>query len=165
MSSHISTRNFQLRSFSITKIEFPALLRMGIARNLTPMVLMCTGISLRKHCAFLMNTEFEHRFGYHTLASECKNHSRPLAGGTLRTMSKQEVLSILDHAWGFLTPDQIRARLQSRPDRRSMYSYLLRLHRQGLLERRKGRRGTLAYRLTERGRARLLYFQKREEQD
>jgi hypothetical protein len=101
--------------------------------------------------------------GYHTLASECKFHSGPSAGGTLPTMSKQEVLSILDHAWGFLTPDQILARLQSRPDRRSMYSYLLRLYRQSLLERKNVRRGTLAYRLTERGRARLLYFQKREE--
>src|SRR5207245_6795016 len=46
-------------------------------------------------------------------------------------------------------------KLQPAPDRRSVYSYLLRLHRQGLLERKQTRRGTLAYRLTERGRARL----------
>ncbi len=79
-------------------------------------------------------------------------------------MTKQEVLSIFHHAWGFRTPDQVRAKLHPCPDRRSIYSYLLRLHRQGLLERRKVRRGTLAYRLTERGRARLLYFQQRKEQ-
>jgi DNA-binding PadR family transcriptional regulator len=79
-------------------------------------------------------------------------------------MTKLKVLSIFDHAWGFLTPDQIRARLQPRPDRRSVYTYLLRLHHQGLLERRQARRGTLAYRLTERGRARLRYFQQRDQQ-
>jgi len=77
-------------------------------------------------------------------------------------MTKREILAIFDHAWGFLSPDQVCARLQPRPDRRSFYSYLLRLHHQGLLERRKARRGTLAYRLTERGRARLRYFQQRE---
>jgi DNA-binding PadR family transcriptional regulator len=77
-------------------------------------------------------------------------------------MTKTEVLSIFDLAGDFLTPDQMRAKLQTRLDRRSLYSYLLRLARQGLLERRQTRRGTLAYRLTERGRARLRYFQQRK---
>jgi DNA-binding PadR family transcriptional regulator len=77
-------------------------------------------------------------------------------------MTKTEVLSIFDLAGDFLTPDQVRAKLQTRLDRRSLYSYLLRLARQGLLERRQTRRGTLAYRLTERGRARLRYFQQRK---
>jgi len=77
-------------------------------------------------------------------------------------MTKTEVLSIFDNAWSFLRPDQVRARLDSRPERRSMYSYLLRLTQQGLLERRPGRRGTLAYRLSDRGRARLRYFEQRK---
>lgn len=41
-----------------------------------------------------------------------------------------------------------------------MYSYLLRLGRQGLLERKQAARGSLAYRLTERGRARLEYLRR-----
>jgi DNA-binding PadR family transcriptional regulator len=73
-------------------------------------------------------------------------------------MTKAEVLSIFDRSGGFLTPDQVRARFQTPPDRRSMYSYLLRLGRQGLLERKQAGRGSLAYRLTDRGRARLEYL-------
>jgi DNA-binding PadR family transcriptional regulator len=80
-------------------------------------------------------------------------------------MTKAEVLSIFENAWNFLRPDQVRARLNSPLDRRSMYSYLIRLAQQGLLERRPGRRGTLAYRLTERGRARLRYFEERKARD
>jgi DNA-binding PadR family transcriptional regulator len=75
-------------------------------------------------------------------------------------MTKAEVLSIFDRAGRFLTPDQVCARLQTPPDRRSMYSYLLRLGRQGLLERKQAGRGSLAYRLTERGRARLEYLRR-----
>ena len=75
-------------------------------------------------------------------------------------MTKREVLSIFDRAGGFLTPDQVRTKLQPPPDRRSVYSYVLRLNRQGLLERQQTRRGTLAYRLTERGRARLEYLKR-----
>jgi hypothetical protein len=85
-----------------------------------------------------------------------------ISGVTLQTMTKREVLSVFHGAWGFITPDQVRVRLEPRPDRRSFYSYLLRLARQGLLERRQTRRGTLAYRLTERGRSRLRYFQQRK---
>jgi DNA-binding PadR family transcriptional regulator len=75
-------------------------------------------------------------------------------------MTKAEVLSIFERAGGFLTPDQICARLPTPPDRRSMYSYLLRLARQGLLERKQAGRGSLAYSLTERGRARLEYLRR-----
>jgi len=60
-----------------------------------------------------------------------------------------------------LTPDQLRNRLRWLLDRRSAYSYLLRLARQGLLERLERGRGRLAYRLTARGLARLEYFRKR----
>lgn len=76
------------------------------------------------------------------------------------TMTKAEVLSIFDRSVGFLTPDQVCAKLQRPLDRRCMYSYLLRLGRQGLLERKEAGRGSLAYRLTERGRARLEYLRR-----
>jgi hypothetical protein len=158
-SRRVSTRRFQQVSFSTAGIEFPVLLRTEFARNLRPVVLMCTGISLRKQCAFTMREENLMRFwSYHTLASECAQHPCSSAGVALPTMTKREVLSIFDHAGGFLTPDQVRTKLQPPQDRRSVYSYLLRLHRQGLLERKQTHRGTLAYRLTERGRARLEYL-------
>lgn len=75
-------------------------------------------------------------------------------------MTKVEVLSIFDRAAGFLTPDQLCGKLQPRPDRRSAYSYLLRLYRQGLLERNQAGRGHLAYRLSDRGRLRLAYLRR-----
>jgi hypothetical protein len=75
-------------------------------------------------------------------------------------MTKVEVLSIFERVGGFLTPDQVCAKLQPRPDRRSAYSYLLRLSRQGLLERNQARRGHLAYRLSDRGRQRLAYLRR-----
>ncbi len=63
---------------------------------------------------------------------------------------------------GFLTPDRVWLGLPRRLNRRSVYSYLLRLKRQGLLETRPNTgRGHLAYRLTERGYARLHYFRSR----
>jgi DNA-binding IclR family transcriptional regulator len=75
------------------------------------------------------------------------------------TMSKPEILEIFARAGSFLTPDRVRLELRPHPDRRSVYSYLLRLKRQGLLEAGPNRRrGYLAYRLTERGQARLRYF-------
>ncbi len=77
-------------------------------------------------------------------------------------MTKYAILRIFARAGGFLKPDDVLAQLSLPPDRRSLYSYLLRLERQGLLERRPMmRRGTLAYRLTDRGRARLEYFRRR----
>ncbi len=75
-------------------------------------------------------------------------------------MTKEQVLSIFERAGGFLGPDQVCAHLHPSPDRRSAYSYLLRLARQGLLERGPDRRrGHLRYRLTARGYARLQYLQ------
>jgi len=74
-------------------------------------------------------------------------------------MTKLEVLLLFARHGGFLKPDAVLGRLQSVPDRRSLYSYLGRLREQGLLERHpNARRGCLAYRLTARGRARLEYF-------
>ena len=77
-------------------------------------------------------------------------------------VTKVEVLAIFADADGFLKPDEVLQELQSSIDRRSFYSYLGRLQRQGLLERHPhSRRGQLAYRLTERGRKRLAYLQER----
>jgi DNA-binding PadR family transcriptional regulator len=74
-------------------------------------------------------------------------------------MSKPEVLEILARSNGFIAPDHVWLSLKPRPDRRSVYSYLLRLKRQGLLETGPNvRRGNLTYRLTQRGQARLHYF-------
>ena len=78
-----------------------------------------------------------------------------------KEMTKYEVLTIFAEAGGFVIPDDVRLRLEPRPDRRSVYSYLGRLAGQGLLERgRPGGGGMVAYRLTDRGRARLEYFQR-----
>ena len=50
--------------------------------------------------------------------------------------------------------------LYPRPNRQSFYTYLGRLRSQGLLERLPhARRGRLAYRITPRGRDRLVYLQ------
>jgi len=75
-------------------------------------------------------------------------------------MTKLSVLLIFAEANSFLSPDQVWRKLPSGPDRRSMYSYLARLRRQGLLERGPNpRRGRLSYRLTERGTERIAYFE------
>ncbi len=80
-------------------------------------------------------------------------------------MTKAQVLLIFDRAGDFLTPDEVGRELRPPPDRRSLYSYLLRLARQGLLERGPvSRGGRLAYRLTERGRRRLEYLRRRARQ-
>ena len=77
-------------------------------------------------------------------------------------MSKPEVLEMFARSDGFIAPDHVWLGLRPRPDRRSVYSYLLRLKRQGLLETGpNARRGNLTYRLTQRGHARLQYFRSR----
>ncbi len=59
-----------------------------------------------------------------------------------------------------MKPDEVWRQLGCRLDRRSLYSYLDRLNKQGLLERTpNARRGQLAYCLTQRGQARLAYLQ------
>ncbi len=78
-------------------------------------------------------------------------------------MTKYEVLAAFAQANGFLRPDELRILLRLSLDRRSVYSYLLRLARQGLLERGGRGRGWLAYRLSERGRARLQYLKQRRQ--
>jgi hypothetical protein len=74
-------------------------------------------------------------------------------------MTKTQILMIFARSGRFLKPDEVLAQLKPRPDRRSLYSYLARLQRQGLLDRHpNSRRGNLAYILTDRGQARLEYF-------
>jgi hypothetical protein len=76
-------------------------------------------------------------------------------------MTKPIVLAIFAQSGRFLRPDVVRVLLRPIPDRRSFYSYLGRLQRQGLLERYpNSRRGYLAYRLTPRGQARLEYLRR-----
>jgi DNA-binding PadR family transcriptional regulator len=76
-------------------------------------------------------------------------------------MTKYQVLAEFAQANGLLSPDELRLRLRWPLDRRSVYSYLLRLARQGLLQRTERERGQLTYQLTERGRARLEYLRHR----
>jgi hypothetical protein len=76
-------------------------------------------------------------------------------------MTKSQVLTIFLKSGNFLRPDNVCNLLRPIPDRRSFYSYLSRLEKQGLLESYpNARRGYLAYRLTTRGRARLDYFRR-----
>ena len=71
-------------------------------------------------------------------------------------MTKLEVLKIFAQSRRFMKPDEVWHQLGRRLDRRSLYSYLDRLKKQGLVERNPNpRRGQLAYRLTQRGQARL----------
>ena len=77
-------------------------------------------------------------------------------------MTKYEVLTIFAKTSGYLKPDDVRERLRTSPDRRSFYSYLLRLDRQGLLERKRSALNRrIAYCLTSRGCERLKYFQQK----
>ena len=76
-------------------------------------------------------------------------------------MTKLEVLLIFAQSSSYLRPDDVLSKLTPVLDRRSFYSYLARLQRQGLLDRHpNSRRGQLAYRLTERGRVRAEYLRK-----
>jgi len=76
-------------------------------------------------------------------------------------MTKLEVLGIFYDEDRTLTPDNVGRLIRRYRRRCSVYSYLLRLSRQGLLERtRIGTR--LAYRLTPRGTDRFLYLRRKE---
>jgi hypothetical protein len=93
---------------------------------------------------------------YHTLADAIG------LGKTKRDeMTKYDVLAVFTQTNALLSSDELRIRLRWRLDRRSVYSYLLRLARQGLLERVQPGRGRLAYRITGRGRERLAYLHRR----
>jgi Fe2+ or Zn2+ uptake regulation protein len=72
-------------------------------------------------------------------------------------MSKLRVLEILAASSRFMTPDEVWKCLQGKSQRSSVYSYLSRLCRQGLLERAQGW-NRVAYRIAPRGTDRLAYF-------
>jgi DNA-binding PadR family transcriptional regulator len=76
-------------------------------------------------------------------------------------MTKREILDEFSKSNIAISPDELRFRLKLRLDRRSLYSYLLRLNRQGLLARAEEGRGRLRYSLTARGQARLEYFKRK----
>jgi Fe2+ or Zn2+ uptake regulation protein len=72
-------------------------------------------------------------------------------------MTKQEVLDIFAQANGFITPDAVCRQLRGF-HRSSVYSYLLRLHKQGLLHRQVIH-GRITYQISQRGVERLHFFQ------
>ena len=73
-------------------------------------------------------------------------------------MTKQEVLEIFAKASGFIPPDAICRQLRGFHHRSSVYSYLFRLNKQGLLYRQVIR-GRIVYQITQRGIERLRFFQ------
>ena len=72
-------------------------------------------------------------------------------------MSKQEVLQIFFENARPLTPDEVCRQLRGFHFRSSVYSYLFRLHKQGLLLRQT-LYGRVAYQISRRGIERLLFF-------
>ena len=76
-------------------------------------------------------------------------------------MTKSRVLEIFAASAQFMTPDEVCTRLRGYRRRCSVYSYLFRLHKQGLLERDK-RYGRVVYRICARGIERLRFLQSRE---
>jgi Fe2+ or Zn2+ uptake regulation protein len=72
-------------------------------------------------------------------------------------MTKREVLEMLAPNEQFVTPDAICRQLREFRHRSSVYSYLFRLHKQGLLLRGKVS-GRIAYRISQRGIERLHFL-------
>ena len=72
-------------------------------------------------------------------------------------MTKIGVLEILAENGSLMTPDDVRVRLRDLSVRSSVYSYLFRLHRQGLLDRDRDL-GRVVYRISAKGRQRLEYL-------
>jgi len=76
-------------------------------------------------------------------------------------MTKTKVLAIFAATAQFMTPDDVCMSLRGYRARSSVYSYLFRLHRQGLLERDE-RWGRIVYRISQRGIQRLAFLRSRE---
>jgi hypothetical protein len=70
---------------------------------------------------------------------------------------KKRALEVFARHAGWLTPRQWAAMAGFYPVR-AAYSYLLRLHRFGLLERKSVYRGSLRYRLSNKGKQRLSWL-------
>lgn len=73
-------------------------------------------------------------------------------------MTKQEVLEIFMREKEFVVPDTVCRQLRGSYHRSSVYSYLFRLHEQGLLLRQT-LHGRITYRISQRGIERLHFFQ------
>jgi hypothetical protein len=73
-------------------------------------------------------------------------------------MTKREVLGIFVQSARFVTPGGICRQLREFHHRSSVYSYLFRLHKQGLLLRGEVS-GRVAYRISPRGVERLNFLQ------
>jgi Fe2+ or Zn2+ uptake regulation protein len=78
-------------------------------------------------------------------------------------MTKREVLEIFVSSGRSLTPDAVCRQLIGFHFRSSVYSYLFRLHKQGLLLRQT-LYGRVAYQISERGIERLRFFRLGEKQ-
>jgi len=76
-------------------------------------------------------------------------------------MTKQEVLETFDKANHFLPPDAVCRQLRGFHHRSSVYSYLSRLHKQGLLNRQVIH-GRIAHQITQRGIERLHFFRNKQ---
>jgi DNA-binding PadR family transcriptional regulator len=76
-------------------------------------------------------------------------------------MTKQEVLEIFHKRKGLIRPDMVRRQLRGFHHRSSVYSYLVRLHKQGLLHREL-LYGRIAYRITQRGIERLHFLRQKQ---
>ena len=77
-------------------------------------------------------------------------------------MTKQEVLEILFQSERLVTPDAVCRQLRGFHHRCSVYSYLFRLHKQGLLLRQTVH-GRIAYQISHRGIERLHFLRSRIE--
>lgn len=75
-------------------------------------------------------------------------------------MTKQEVLEIFVQAHHFIPPDAVCRQLRGFHHCSSVYSYLARLHRQGLLHRQTIH-GRIVYQISQRGIERLRFFKSR----
>lgn len=77
-------------------------------------------------------------------------------------MTKRDVLAFITQSSHPVTPDEIRRHFAEFHYRSSVYSYLFRLHKQGLLNR--GRvAGRIVYSISARGIERLNYFRSEKE--
>lgn len=79
-------------------------------------------------------------------------------------MTKQEVLEICLNSGGLVTPDAVCRQLRGFHHRSSVYSYLFRLHKQGLLLRQTVQ-GRIAYQISQRGNERLQFLRSRIERE
>jgi Fe2+ or Zn2+ uptake regulation protein len=77
-------------------------------------------------------------------------------------MTKREVLEILFQSARLVTPDAVCRQLRGFHHRCSVYSYLFRLHKQGLLLRQTVH-GRIAYQISQRGIERLHFLRSRIE--